>query len=201
MSQPPIEFYFDFSSPYGYLAAEKIDALAARYGREVCWHPYLLGVAHKVTGGHAPIGIAMKDGYYKNDFARSARFHGLPFRLPSKFPIASLAPTRAFYWVADQDPALAKKLVLALYRAFFVQDVDITDAEKVIGIAEKLGVKADDLRKALADAALKERVKAEVEKCIQQGAFGSPYFIVDGEPFWGMDRFDQLDKWLGTGGW
>lgn len=196
----PIDFYFDFSSPYGYIASEKIDAIAARHGREVRWHPFLLGVAHKVTGGKAPIGVALKDQYYKNDFKRSARFHGVKYRLPSKFPIASLAPSRAFYWLDAKDPSRAKALALALYRAFFVDDVDISDAEKVVGVCAKLGLNAEEVRAGINDPALKEHFKAEVDRAVARGAFGSPYFIIDDEHFWGVDRLDQLERWLATGG-
>jgi 2-hydroxychromene-2-carboxylate isomerase len=196
----PIDFYFDFSSPYGYIASEKIDAIAARYGREVRWHPFLLGVAHKITGGHAPIGVALKHGYYKNDFKRSARFHGVPYRLPSKFPIASLAPTRAFYWLAAKDAARAKDLARALLRAFYVDDVDISEAEKVAGVCAKLGLNAAEVRAAVSDPAIKERTKVEVDGAVARGVFGSPFFIVDGENFWGADRLDQLERWLATGG-
>ena len=145
----PMEFYFDFSSPYGYFAAEKIDALAARHGREVIWRPFLLGVAHKLTGGKAPIDVPLKDAYYRNDFARSARFLGVKFRLPSKFPIASIAPSRAFYWLDAKDPARAKALALALYRALFIDDVDISEAENVVSVCAKLGLDAGEVRAAL----------------------------------------------------
>ncbi len=196
----PIDFYFDFSSPYGYIAAEKIDAIAARHAREVRWHPFLLGIAHKVTGGHAPIGVALKDQYYKNDFKRSARFHGVKFSLPSKFPIASVAPSRAFYWLDAKDPARAKELALALYRAFYVDDVDISDPETVIGVCAKLGLNAEEVRAGINNPAIKELFKTEVDRVIARGAFGSPYFVVDDEHFWGVDRLDQIERWLANGG-
>ena len=196
----PVELYFDFSSPYGYFAAERIDGIAARHGREVIWRPFLLGVAHKLTGGKAPIGVPLKDAYYKNDFKRSARFLGVKYRLPSKFPIASIAPSRAFYWIAAKDPARAKTLALALYRAFFIDDVDISDAENVVSVCAGLGHDSGEVRAALADPTVKERFKAEVDRAITGGVFGSPHFIVDGEHFWGADRLDQLERWLATGG-
>lgn len=196
----PIEFYFDFSSPYGYFAAENIDALAARFGREVIWRPFLLGVAHKLTGGKAPINVPLKDAYYKNDFERSARFYGLKYRLPSKFPIASLAPSRAFYWLNARDPVRAKALALALYRVFFIDDVDISDAENVVAVCARLGLDATEVRAALGDAAVKERFKYEVDRTVERGVFGSPYFIIDDEHFWGADRVDQIERWLATGG-
>jgi 2-hydroxychromene-2-carboxylate isomerase len=92
-----IDFYFDFSSPYGYIAAAKIDALAAKHGRGVNWRPMLLGAAMKVTGGAPLPQIPLKGVYAKRDFVRSAQFHGVPFRIPSSFPISTIAAVRAFY--------------------------------------------------------------------------------------------------------
>ncbi|MCX7152362.1 MAG: 2-hydroxychromene-2-carboxylate isomerase [Proteobacteria bacterium] len=197
----PLDFYFDFSSPYGYFASHKIEALAARHGRGVNWRPILLGVAMKVTGGAPLPGIPLKGDYARHDFARSAKFHGVDYRQPTVLPISSQAPARAFYWLHQQDPARAKALAAALYRAYFVDDINISNPEDTVAIGAQSGLDADKLRAALNDPAIKDAVKAEVDTAIQRGVFGSPYVIVDGEPFWGMDRFDQLDKWLATGGW
>jgi len=68
-------------------------------------------------------------------------------------------------------------------------------------VCSKFGLKADEIRAALADQAIKDHLRTEVDKAIARGAFGSPYIIVDGEPFWGSDRLDQIDRWLQTGGW
>jgi 2-hydroxychromene-2-carboxylate isomerase len=196
----PIDFYFDFASPYGYIASHKIDALAAKHGREAMWRPFLLGAAFKITGGTAPVLLPMKGEYFIRDFARSARFHGVPFRYPSKFPITSVAPTRAFYWMNAKDPKRAKQLAAALYHAYMVEDVDISDAESTIAVAAKAGLNADEVRAGINDQAVKDLTRGEVEKAIKAGAFGSPYIVVDGEAFWGADRLDQVERWLATGG-
>ena len=197
----PVEFYFDFSSPFGYLASEKIDQLAAKYGREVVWRPYLLGAVFKVTGGMPTMLVPIKGDYYKRDFVRSAHYLGVAYRQPTVFPISAVTPSRAFYWLDAKDPARARDLARALYRAYFVDDFDISGAENTITVAAKMGLDADKVRAGINDAAVKDRTKAEVEQAIEKGAFGSPYIIVDGEPFWGSDRLDQMDKWLATGGW
>ena len=109
-------------------------------------------------------------------------------KIPSVFPISGLAGCRAFYSLNEKDRiALAK----ALLRAYFVDDVNIGEAENVLKIAAGLGHKPD-----LSDSSLKEKTKSEVDAAIAKGVFGSPYFVVDGEPFWGIDRFDQLERWL-----
>ncbi|MBI1395400.1 MAG: 2-hydroxychromene-2-carboxylate isomerase [Betaproteobacteria bacterium] len=195
-----LDFYFDFSSPYGYIASTKIDALAGKHGREVIWRPILLGITFKRTG-QAPLpSVPLKGDYSRHDFARSARYHGVPFRQPSVFPIPTQAPARAFHWVNERDADAAKALAHALYRAYFLDDVNISNPSDTIAIAEGLGHDADALRAALEDAALKDKVKLEVEAAIARGVFGSPFVFVDDEPFWGVDRLDQIERWLESGG-
>ena len=197
----PIDFYFDFSSPYGYFAATKIEELAAKHGRAVTWRPILLGAVFKLNGQQPLTTIPLKGSYAAHDLARSARLFNVPFKLPTKFPVSGTAPSRAFYWLGDRDPAGAKKLALALYHAYFVEGRDISNPEVTGNVAAKLGMDKAALAQALNDAAVKERLKSEVDAAIERGVFGSPYIVVDGEPFWGSDRLEQVDRWLATGGW
>jgi 2-hydroxychromene-2-carboxylate isomerase len=197
----PIDFYFDFSSPYGYLAAQRIDALAAKHGRSVDWHPMLLGVVFKQTGMAPLTGIPLKGEYSKRDFARSARYHGIAgFRMPSRFPIASQAPARVVLWLKARDPALATRVAKALFRAYFVEDIDISAPDAAASVAAREGADAAAARAAIDDPAVKDALKHEVEQAIGRGVFGSPFIIIDGEPFWGLDRFEQIERWLATGG-
>ena len=195
-----IDFYFDFSSPYGFLASQKIEALAQKYGRAVDWHPVLLGVIFKETAMAPLTEVPLKGDYSRRDFARSARFHGVEFSMPATFPIATIAAARIVLWLKSRDPALAARVAKALYRAYFLAEIDISDPEQAIAVAAKEGVDANEARAAIADPAVKDRLKREVEQAIARGVFGSPFVIVDGEPFWGLDRFDQIDRWLATGG-
>ena len=196
-----IDFYFDFSSPYGYLASAKIEEIAARHGRTVNWRPILLGAVFKTTNQQPLTTIPVKGDYAKRDFERSARLAGVPFRQPGKFPIASTAPSRAFYAVSDRDPALAKRLAAALYEAYFTQDRDISSPEVTLDVAAKLGIDREELGRTLNGNEIKERLRQEVDAAVARGVFGSPYIVVDGEPFWGADRLDQVERWLKTGGW
>lgn len=197
----PIVFYFDFSSPYGYLAALRIDELAAKHGRAVAWKPMLLGVSFKATGSEPLMNIPLKGDYSRHDLARTARLQGVPFAIPEPFPFMSVAACRAFYWLDDRDPAKARTLAKALYRAAFAEGRVISDAQGVIAVARALGIDGDALAAALKDPAIKQRLRDEVDDTVAKKIFGSPYFVVDGEPFWGNDRLDQIDRWLETGGW
>ena len=165
------------------------------------WRPFLLGVAFKATGA-AAAALDPAEGRLRErtTFLRSARFHGVPYRHPTKFPIASVAPTRAFYWLNAKDSQRAKDLARALYAAYFLEDLDISNADIAIAIAAKCGLGADEVRPGINDQAVKDATKTEVEKALAIGAFGSPYIVIDGEAFWGADRLDQIDRWLATGG-
>ena len=185
----PIDFYFDFSSPYGYLAANKIEPLAAKYGRSVTWRPMLLGVAFKATGSGPLPSIPLKGEYAKRDFLRSARFHDVPFRLPDPFPISTVAPCRAFYSLQNEKEQV--KLAKALLRAYFVDNVNISEPQNVLKIGAAIGCRPD-----VESQTVKDKTRAEVDAAIAKGVFGSPYIVVDDEPFWGMDRFDQIARWL-----
>ncbi len=197
----PIDFYFDFSSPYGYLASCRIDELAARHGRAVNWRPFLLGVAFKLTGASPLTSQGPKADYAIRDFARTARLFGVPFTMPEGFPFSTVAAARAFYWLHDQDQAAAHGLARGLFDAAFAQGININDPSNVVAVAERQGIAGDDLRTALEDPQVKQRLREQVELTISYGVFGSPYIVVDGEPFWGVDRLPQIDQWLSTGAW
>jgi len=200
-SRAPVDFYFEFSSPYGYIASQLADDFEKRVGRPLRWRPFLLGPVFKITGQPPLVEIPMKGEYSKHDFLRSARVHKVPYNQPAKFPIGTVAAMRAFYWLDDRDPAQARSLAKALYKAFFVDGIDISAPATVVDIAKSAGVDGAALAAALEDPALKERGKKEVDAAIAANVFGSPFFIVDGEPFWGVDRMPMLEEWIRTGGW
>jgi len=197
----PIDFYFDFSSPYGYLAAQKIGEMAQLYEREVDWKPILLGVIFKTTGAQPLLDIPIKGAYARRDMERMARMMGVAITMPEVMPFPSIPAARAVYWAKDTHPGQAVTLAKALYDEAFGTGGDIRDADAVIRIAGEVGIDGAALSAALGDAAVKERLKTEIEAAMQVGVCGSPFFIVDGEPFWGVDRLDHLERWLATGGW
>ena len=81
-----------------------------------------------------------------------------------------------------------------------VDGIDISSPDSAVAVAEKEGIDAGEARAAIDDPAIKDALKREVGEAIARGVFGSPYIIVDGQPFWGLDRFDQIERWLATGG-
>ena len=196
-----LEFYFDFSSPYGYFASLKIDALAAEFGRQTVWKPIMLGAVMKETGNRPLAQQPIKDAYCVHDWQRLARFMAAPWVLPDPFPIATLAAARAYWWLLDDQPAAAKNLAKAAFHAYFGTGRDITAAETVADLAQPLGIERDALLSAIQDPAIKTRLKAETTGAMERGVCGSPFFIVDGEAFWGSDRLWMIKRWLKRGGW
>jgi len=204
-SETTIDFYFDFSSPYGYLASEQIEALAAKHGRKVNWQPILLGAVFKVTG-QAPLTMApVKGDYATMDFTRSAREHKINFAMPKSFPIGAVAASRASWWLLDhKDPSVQAKstdFIKACFRAYFSDGRDITDIETLSDIATSIGIDAHDMVAACSEQTIKDLLRDKVSAAIERGVFGSPIFVVDNEMFWGHDRLDQVDRWMASGGW
>ncbi len=196
----PIDFYFDFSSPYGYLAATRINAIGQKYNRQIKWRPILLGPAFKASGNSPLVGQPLKGPYAILDFKRTARYFGIPFKQPDVFPIGTQNAARAFYWIDDTDSIRAHQFAMTCYATYFAEGIDISSAEKVAELCERVGVNRDAALAAVADPAVKERLKREVDASLAAGVFGSPFIVVDGEPFWGNDRLEQIVAWLETGG-
>ncbi|MFT6303476.1 MAG: 2-hydroxychromene-2-carboxylate isomerase [Granulosicoccus sp.] len=199
-----IDFYFDFSSPYGYLASKRIEQIATTYGHEVVWHPILLGAIFKVTG-QAPITEApLKGDYALMDFARSAREHKLDYKHPQVFPIGAVAACRAALWVRDGASASNKQtsdFIQAIFGAYYADGKDITNPEVLAELAAPIGIDSAQMLNALLEQSVKDALRVEVENAISAGVFGSPVMIVNKEIFWGNDRLEQLDRWLASGGW
>lgn len=198
MNQPvPIDFYFDFSSPYSYIASEWIGALGARHGRPVRWRAILLGATFQAAELKSPISHPIKREYSLRDFARSARMEGVPYTMPAVFPIPSQNAARLFWWLSDTDPARAAAWAHAGLRAYFTRGVDLSDAAALGALAESFGIPAAQAAAVCADPVWKNRLRQENDAAIAAGVFGAPFVIADGEPFWGNDRKSQLDRWLG----
>lgn len=197
----PLEFFFDFASPYGYLASRRIDDLAARHGRTVLWRPILLGAVFQVTGMKPNMHQPLRGDYLRRDVVRFARLLGEPLTFPAVMPMNALAASRAFYWLDDSDPAAARALARAVYDGHWGQGRDFGDAEAVAGLAAGLGIERAALLEGIGRPGVKERLRRETDGAIARGVFGAPFIFVDGEPFWGADRLDQIERWLATGGW
>ena len=199
----PVDFYFDFSSPYGYFAAARIDHVLAPFDRTSIWHPILLGPALKKTGNRPMAEQPMKDDYGRYDWDRLARFMDLPWALPAKFPMSTVKTARAFYAIEENfgDQEVAKKFAITAYKVYFGEGSDINDPGIIAGLARFCEIDDVALLSAIETPAIKDRLRHEVDLSLEKGVFGSPFVILDGEKFWGSDRFWMIKRWLKSGGW
>ena len=201
MSKSPVEFWFDFSSGYAYFAAFEVEAMAAKHGRTVLWRPFMLGAAFKQTGARGLSSTPMKGDYARRDWARLSRKTGLVFAPPKDHPITALPATRAVYWIEQHTPEHTGAFVRAAFHAYFAEARDMTVPSNVAAIGADLGLDAADLEAGITSDPIKARAKEASDEAIAKGVFGSPFFIVDDEPFWGWDRLPMIDEWLSTSGW
>lgn len=199
LGRTPIAFYFDFSSPYSYIASEWIGALAARHARTVRWHAILLGATFQAAELKSPVSHPIKREYALLDFERSARFEGVPLTVPPRFPIPTQNAARLFWWLHAQDETRATAWARHAFRAYFTRGVDLSDPAALAALAQEFGLPADEAQAVWNDPVCKARLKEVNEQAIAAGVFGAPFFMIDGEPFWGNDRRSQMARWLEKG--
>jgi len=173
----PLEFFFDFSSPYSYLLSEKIEAVATRHGRSVAYKPILLGAAFKVTGMAPLVEVPVKGDYSRRDFERSARFHGVAFRMPTPFPVGTVTAARALLWLQGNGSAKSVPFVHKVLRAYFAEGRNIGEPAVVGQIATELGIDGAALLAGAQEPAIKDRLKKQVDEAIARGVFGAPFVI------------------------
>jgi len=197
----PIEFYFDFISPFGYIGAHLMEEVAAQHGRTLDWRPMLLGVAVMNVMGLKPLpDTPLKGPYVRHDSRRFARMFDLPMNPPEE-QMAPLPAARAFAWLKDRDDALAVRFAKAAMQAYWGEGRSMDRPDELVAVAESLGIDGGELTAAIASEPVKQRLRDWVELSLDKGVFGTPSFIVDGELFWGADRVWMIDRWLERGGW
>lgn len=193
-----IDFWFDFSSPYSYLASTWIEPLAARHGRRVRWHAMLLGATLAAAELRPPVAYPLKGDYMRRDFERSARFEGAPYRPPARFPIATQNAARIFWWLQAQDASRAADWARRGLAAYFAEGVQLDEMPALLALAQRCGIDPTQAEAACADPQWKAHLKQVNEQAIAAGIFGAPWIVVDGEPFWGNDRRAHIERWLAT---
>ncbi|TCP07994.1 2-hydroxychromene-2-carboxylate isomerase [Caldimonas thermodepolymerans] len=193
--RPVLEFWFDFGSNYSYLAAMRIDRLAARAGVQVAWKPFLLGPVFRALGWPSSPSVVQREKgrYVWRDMEREAARLGLPFRRPSRFPRAALLAHRVAV-AADGQPWLPE-FCQALFLRNFAADQDIEDMEAVSEVLSAVGQHSGVWIERAQQEDVKLRLRRQTEEAQARGIFGAPTFFVADEMFWGNDRLEQALAW------
>lgn len=193
---PEVSFFFDVSSPFAYLAATQIEAVAQRRGARVRWRPFLLGALFKSIGtADVPLFTMpqAKQRLAGIDMQRWAAHHGVPFRFPSRFPMNTVKALRMILQLPDeQRPALA----LALLRAYWADDRDVDDDAVLAAVAASVGLDGGALLAGAKSDAVKAQLRAATADAERAGLCGAPSFLVGDLLFWGQDRLLFVDKAL-----
>jgi 2-hydroxychromene-2-carboxylate isomerase len=202
VSPPRLEFYFDYSSPFAYLGATQVESLAARHGAVLTYRPFLLGGLFRAIGTPDVPLFAMppsKQRFMNDDMFRWAKRHGVPLRFPSRFPMNTVAALR----MTLSAPGEARgALVAALFRAFWVDDRDISDEGELARIARDVGLDGEALVAETRRPEVKARLRDATEAAEQLGVCGAPCFhaitrqIPEGALFWGQDRLALVERVL-----
>jgi 2-hydroxychromene-2-carboxylate isomerase len=194
-----VEFFFDYGSPFSYLADALLPGLAARTRARFEYRPMLLGGVFKATGNEMPARIPAKARWMLHDMTLWSHHYGVPFRVPSRFPLVTLRTQRALAGVersaaAGSLPAFA----LALFDAYWAQDQDVSTDPVIGACATRAGLDAAAVIAAIDAPETKDQLRATTEEAVRRGAFGAPAMFVGDALFWGNDRIPLLEKYLAT---
>jgi 2-hydroxychromene-2-carboxylate isomerase len=198
-AQPVLEMWFDFASPYSFLAIERIEPIAAAQGVAVAYRPFLLGPIFKARGwDDTPFRLFPDKGeYMMREVERLADKYGIRFRRPSVFPRVGVLPSRVALIGLEQE--WGKDFCVAMYRANFVDGADIQQEEVVADRLHGLGVDPQPVLARAKSDEIKQAFRAQVERAQSLGVFGAPMMFAGSEMFWGNDRVEDAVQWARDG--
>jgi len=196
MTEKTLEFWFDFSCPYAYLASTQVEALAERAGAKLVPKPVLLGGIFKAVGTNqnlfATLGAA-KTAHSARDLQRYAQLWEVPLEMPGNHPMRTVTALRAV--LAAGEPYMP--LTHAFYRAYWVEHRDISSSEVISEIIEEAGYDSVALMKRVGEQSIKDDLRNRTDEAIELGFFGLPGFRVKDEIYWGQDRMHFVENALG----
>ncbi len=187
-----ITFYFDYISPYSYLAWQAIHPLAERHKVTVEPMPILFAGLLNHHGQKGGAEVPPKRPYVYKDCLRTAHVLGVPFQPPPSHPFNPLLALRVSSLA--MEPEVRRRLIDRLYSAAWGEGVGVTEPEVIAGICDEVGV-AQALERA-ADTQVKEQLRAQTFEAISRGLFGVPTMLVGDELFWGVDSLPHLERFL-----
>ena len=186
-----IDFYFDFISPYAYLAYKKIQSLPKDI--KINYKPILLGGLHNLEGITAPAFIKPKLKHMMNDCLLIAKKNDYDFKWNSIFPINSLNIMRGCF---DINLSNSDLYIETMFNAYWKYDLDISKEEILTPLLEQCEINKDIFFKTIKDPVIKEKLKDATKNAHEKEIFGAPTFIVNKKIFWGQDRLEfALDEY------
>lgn len=194
MNRAPLRFFFDYVSPYSYLAWTQLPAIAERHGRAVELVPVLFAGVLNALGTTGPAEVKQKRFYIYKHTRRIAHELGVPFVMPAAHPFNPLLALRVTAAVRDEEAR--RRLVSALYAAAWAGGGGLVQPERVGEVVASVGLDAQALLAAAQMPAVKDQVRRNTEELIALEGFGVPTIVVDGELFFGVDSLSHLERFL-----
>lgn len=197
-----LEFFFDCSSPWTYLAFSRVEALVARTGAEIVWRPILVGGVFNAVNESVYEARAnphpIKGRYYVKDLQDWAKYCGVEIGQPPVFPVRSIDAMRAAI-VADEDGKLPA-FAWATFRAYWGELKDISQPDVLAGICAEVGLDWEVVSERIKSDAVKAQLRANTEEVIARGGFGSPTMYVNKtDMYFGNDRLPLVEAALTHG--
>jgi 2-hydroxychromene-2-carboxylate isomerase len=192
------EFFFDYGSPFSYLADTQLAGIAARTGASIVYRPMLLGAVLKATGNASPMAVPAKGRYMGRELERWAKRYGVPFQ-PNPFPFLGNTLRLMRGAVASQQCGFFDRYHPAVFSAAWADRKDLGDEAVFREVLQHAGVDADELSRSIDEQGTKDQLRGATEIAIQRGVFGAPTFFVGEEMFWGNDRLDWVERALDAG--
>ena len=194
-----LEFFYDYGSPYSYLADTRLDALQQRTGCDLVYRPMLLGGVFKATGNQSPAleTVEAKRRYGGSEMRRWVEYLGVEFQPNPFFPINTLPIMRAAH--AAQRAGVFRDFHRAVYPAFWAHGKNLGDPEVFSEVLRDAGLDAKQLIEGAADPEMKSALRDTTDEAVARGAFGAPTFFVAEEMFFGNDRLDFVERALQAG--
>jgi 2-hydroxychromene-2-carboxylate isomerase len=189
-----LEFYYDYGSPYSYLADTQIEAIARRAGAALARKPMLLGGVFKSTGNASPMAVELKAKWASFDLPMWAGHYGVPFKFNPFFPVNTLALMRGA--AAVQIDGGFERYHPAVYKAMWVDGRNLNDMNEIGQVLSEAGLDAAKIGKRIQDQDVKDRLKATTDEAVARGVFGAPTSFVDGAMFFGNDRLPFVEMAL-----
>jgi 2-hydroxychromene-2-carboxylate isomerase len=189
-----IEIFFDFISPYSYLACTEIGALAARIGHEVEPRPVLFAAILNTLGTKGPAEVPARRAYVVKDVLRAAHRAGVKIDLPPAHPFNPLPALRLA--ALDLDRALRWRIIHALFAATWAGGGGIDGAESIASALRQADIDPAPLLALSATAEAKERLRRNTDDALARGAFGVPTMYVGGEMFFGFNSFPEIETFV-----
>ena len=186
-----IDFYFDFISPYSYLAYKKLNMLNNNIN--INYKPILLGGLHKLGGITAPAFNERKMKNMKNDCELIALKNNIEFKWNIKFPINSLYLMRGYLVIKKE---FKKKFFNNCFNSYWKNNIDISDEINIGKILETSGINKKEFFKDIQNPEIKDNLRELTQKAFNEDIFGAPTFVVNNKIFWGQDRLEYaLDEY------